>query len=319
MRLAKLALVLGLGLLLVGSVAAQQPPRGGGGGFGGFGGFGGGLASMLGTSRQLQEELKLEKEQIDKVTAALAKVREDLRDDVAKLRDRNTSQADRTEINKKISDANNKAIGEILKAEQMKRLQQIENQQAGLAMFAKEDVQKTLKLNDDQKEKIDTIRKDLQKDLAELSPRGGRPDPDAATKRQGLQKEATANVMKVLTAAQKDAVKDLTGEPFELRNLFGGGAGAGGGGRPGGGFGGFGTPSTPGQILSANLQETLKLTAEQKKQLEEMQKELDAKLEKLLNEEQQKQFKEIKERSGRRPGGTGAPGGTGNRPNRPDR
>ncbi len=60
----------------------------------------------------------------------------------------------------------------------------------------------------------------------------------------------------------------------------------------------------PGQILAPAAQDQLKLTAEQKKQLEDLQKELDGKLEKLLTEDQRKAFKEMRER---RPGG--GPGG----------
>jgi hypothetical protein len=81
------------------------------------------------------------------------------------------------------------------------------------------------------------------------------------------------------------------------------------GGPGGGGFGGFGgfAMSAPGQILPAFLQDQLKLTSEQKKQLEDFQKETDTKLDKILTEEQRKQFKEMRDR----PAGPGGPGGFG--------
>src|SRR5262249_53877345 len=67
----------------------------------------------------------------------------------------------------------------------------------------------------------------------------------------------------------------------------------GGGGRPGaggrGGPGGFGGPPQPGQILPSFLQERLNLTADQKKQVEELQKDVDGKLGKVLSDEQKKQ------------------------------
>src|SRR5262249_44677607 len=95
------------------------------------------------------------------------------------------------------------------------------------------------------------------------------------------------------------------------------GPGPGGPGGPGGrgpgGFG-FGGPPQPGQILPPFLQEQLKLTAEQKKQLDELQKETDDKLAKILTDEQKKQIKEMRERGGpggpggRGPGGGGLPG-----------
>jgi Spy/CpxP family protein refolding chaperone len=326
MRLGILATALAAGALLAGAAAAQPPG-------GGPGGFGGGLAGMIAQSKQLQDELKVDKEQIEKLSAALTKAREDMRDESAKLRDRNLSPEDRAEIMKKIGDANAKAVDSVLKPDQVKRLHQIENQQAGVGMFNKEDVQKSLKLTDTQKDKIKSINEDLQKEMRDLfaggfgsggagGPGGGRGgpggrggfDPEAQKKRQGLQKEAMDNVLKVLDDTQKGAVKDLTGAAFELRfegfgagGGFGGGAGGFGGGGFGGGFGGF---PQPGQILAPFLQNQLKLSDDQKKQLEDLQKDVDAKLEKLLTEDQRKQLKDMREGAGRGGfGGRGGPGG----------
>jgi Spy/CpxP family protein refolding chaperone len=81
-----------------------------------------------------------------------------------------------------------------------------------------------------------------------------------------------------------------------------GGPGGGGPGGPGGGFGPGGPPK-PGQILPPFAQETLKLTDEQKKQLADLQKDVDAKLAKILTDEQKKQLQEM------RPMGPGGPGG----------
>lgn len=72
------------------------------------------------------------------------------------------------------------------------------------------------------------------------------------------------------------------------------------GGFPGGkgGFGGFGGFFAPGigQILPSFVQDQLKLTDVQKKELEALQKDVDAKLDKILTEEQRKQLKQMKER-----------------------
>jgi Spy/CpxP family protein refolding chaperone len=89
-------------------------------------------------------------------------------------------------------------------------------------------------------------------------------------------------------------------------------------GRPGGrGPGRFGGPPRPGQILPDFLQEQLRLTDDQKKQVAELQKDVDAKLDKILTAEQKSQMKEMRERGpggrgGRGPGGRpggGRPGG----------
>jgi hypothetical protein len=78
-----------------------------------------------------------------------------------------------------------------------------------------------------------------------------------------------------------------------------------------GGKGGFGPPPL-GQVMPVFAQEQLKLTDVQKKDLEAIQKEVDARIEKLLTEDQKKAYKELKERGpGRGPGRPGAPGGPG--------
>jgi hypothetical protein len=88
-------------------------------------------------------------------------------------------------------------------------------------------------------------------------------------------------------------------------------------GRPGpGGPGGFGRMMPmPGVILPPFLQEQLKLSDEQKKEVEALQKDTNEKLDKILNEDQRKKLQEMRDRGpgpGRRDGGDGA------RPPRPE-
>jgi hypothetical protein len=96
-----------------------------------------------------------------------------------------------------------------------------------------------------------------------------------------------------------------------------GGRGPGGPDGPGGpggrGPGGPGGRGGPGQILPPFLQQELNLTPEQTKKIEALQKEVDAKLEKILTDDQKKQLKEMRQRGpgGRGPGGPGGPGGRG--------
>jgi hypothetical protein len=68
----------------------------------------------------------------------------------------------------------------------------------------------------------------------------------------------------------------------------------------GGGFPGF-VRSTPGQVLSSGAQDQLKVTADQKKQLEDLQKQVDAQLKTILSADQQKQLKAMQQP----PGGPG--------------
>jgi hypothetical protein len=63
-------------------------------------------------------------------------------------------------------------------------------------------------------------------------------------------------------------------------------------------------PPRPGQILPTFVQEQLNLSADQRKQLDTLQKEVDTKLGKILTEEQRVQLKEMQERGF---GGKGPP------------
>ncbi len=331
MRSVKFGLALAAGLLLVLPASAQrqggqrpggqggqggQRPGGagqGGAGFGGFGG-GGGLVSSIARSPELQTELKMDKEQVEALTAALTKAREESRELTMKLFTPGTTAEERTEIGKKVKESTDKAVATVLKPEQVKRITQLETQQGGLNMFTKKEVVEAIKITDEQKEKIAAITKELGDDRRELFGQNRRPDAATNEKWAALQKDAKEKAVNTLTTEQKSALTELTGAPFEFKGAlaFGGGFGQGGqglggaggfGGQGFGGAGGFGAAAGgSGQLLSPRLQDTLKLSDEQKKQVEEIQKEADAKLEKLLSEEQRKQLKEAR-------AGAGAPGG----------
>jgi Spy/CpxP family protein refolding chaperone len=212
MRLCKVLLALGI-VALVCAPALAQGRRGGGGQGGGFG--------MLVANKSVQDELKIDKDQATKAEDALKKVREELKDDYAKLGGRrgggnNVSDEERTAARKKTSEAEEKALGDVLKPDQLKRLHQIRRQQEGVAMFTNADVEKALKLTDDQKTKLKAINDDYAKERRELFA-GGKPGPDAQAKMQALRKDAMSNATKALTDDQKKTLKDLTGEPFEIK------------------------------------------------------------------------------------------------------
>jgi Spy/CpxP family protein refolding chaperone len=82
------------------------------------------------------------------------------------------------------------------------------------------------------------------------------------------------------------------------------------GGRDFGKGGRFGPPPI-GQVLPPFVQDQLKLTDAQKKELESIQKDVDAKLNKLLTDDQKQMLKQMRERGpgGFGPKGPGGPGG----------
>ncbi len=108
----------------------------------------------------------------------------------------------------------------------------------------------------------------------------------------------------IALAAKLDADAPRRGGPGDRPSLGGpdGPPGPGGPGDPGH----FGPPR-PGQILPPFMADALKLTDDQQKQLDALQKDVDARLDKILTEDQKKQMKEM--RPPRGPGGPGGPDG----------
>ena len=222
----RMALTVGLVVALAG-VAAAQPPRGQGrGGFGGgFGGYG-----FLIRNEAVQKELKLDKDQADKAGEAATKVREKYNDEFTKLRDLENEER-RTksrELNNKVNEETIKAIGEVLKPEQMARLKQIELQQAGFAAYTRSDVQSVLKLNAEQTEKVKTITEAANTQIREAmgaGGQGGRPPRGQGGAGRGgagnekvtaIRKETNEKLVALLTDDQKKTWKELTGAPFEV-------------------------------------------------------------------------------------------------------
>jgi hypothetical protein len=92
---------------------------------------------------------------------------------------------------------------------------------------------------------------------------------------------------------------------FQKEKLEGGGFGGGFGDKGDKkGFKGKGGPPQPGVILPSFIQDTLKLTDSQKKQIADLQKEVDGKLDKILTAEQKTQLREMSMQKG-----FGPPGG----------
>jgi hypothetical protein len=70
---------------------------------------------------------------------------------------------------------------------------------------------------------------------------------------------------------------------------------------------GFGGPPQPGQVLSPMFQQMLNLSDDQKKQLADLQKDVDTRLAKILTSEQKDQMKQMRERGPRGFGRNGGP------------
>jgi hypothetical protein len=206
-------LVLGLVFLVAQPALGQQRQRGRGPG---------GVGALL-TNESVQKELKLDDEQAAKIKEAVQQVADKHKDDFAKLQD--LSQDERRtkgrELRQTVSKETMAAVRTILKPEQLKRVHQIELQQAGTRAFQMPEVEQALNLTAEQKDKLKTIADDFNKEQGAL--RQGGNQGGNREKLAALRKETNDKVQAVLTDDQKKTWKDLTGEPFTMRR-----------GRPGG-------------------------------------------------------------------------------------
>ncbi len=204
-----LALAIG-GLALLASPALAQN-RGGGG-------FGGGVAGFL-MAPNVQKDLKLTDEQVKKVQETLRDIRERHQSEYSALRDASSDvrQTKMATLNETVSDEVKKALS--FTAEQSKRYDQISLQARGLQAFASASVDERLKLTSDQKSKIremvDATRSSfagaVNKDASEQE------RTEARNKRAATQKVNMTKVQALLTDDQKNAWKELTGEPIQIQ------------------------------------------------------------------------------------------------------
>lgn len=236
--LTRILLTLGVAVLMAAPLFAQGRRGGQGGqGGGGRGGFGGGVTGLL-NNKSVQEELKLSEDDAKKAKDAADAVAKKHADDTKGLDPMKEEDRPKLrEIRQEIAKESQKAVEEVLKPDQAKRLKEIQLQQSvrmtGPAALLGADVSSALKLNDDQKDKIKTIGDDFSKERqqvmadAGLGGRrgggggGGRPDPakrdEAMKKVEGLSKESMDKALAVLSADQKKSLDDLKGKAFELK------------------------------------------------------------------------------------------------------
>jgi len=203
--------------------AAAQDPQNQGRRGGGRGGFGGDLT----TNEKVQADLKLtddQKEQIKKIIA----------DAPRPMRDPNMSREERMakaqEARKDLEDK----INTVLNDSQKTRIKEIRLQVRGVQALSDKTVAESLKLTDDQVNKIKDLNKSLT-DARTAAFSGGRPDQDAMDKLTKLRTETNEKILAVLTPDQKASFEKMQGAKIEgLPAGFGGGFG---GGRRGGGGG----------------------------------------------------------------------------------
>ena len=158
----------------------------------------------------VQKELKLSEEQIGKLKEALGKVRDKYKDDFTKFAQ--MSPEEQKKKMKELSKDGNKVMAGILDAKQLKRFRQIEWQMAGVGALGDPQLQEELKLNDEQKKKLDGVFKDAEKRMQEMI----RSRESSPEKFQAFFKDLEKKANDMLSEEQQKNLKELKGPPFQL-------------------------------------------------------------------------------------------------------
>lgn len=222
-RLLAVAAVFALAFAALSSAQQQPggPPQRGFGGPGGPGGLGGGGILGLAMREEVQQELQLVDEQKDKVRDlmddSMTRMREEIGPMFANFRDMSDEERQEAfaEVRKKAESMNaelEKDLGKILLPHQMERLKQIDLQSKVRGQGAG-DIAKALNLTDEQREKLEQRMVEVQEEMR--------------TKIRELQAEAREKMLDVLTPEQREQLKKMMGDSFEMRDQ---GPGFGGGG-----------------------------------------------------------------------------------------
>lgn len=161
----------------------------------------------------VQKELKLSDDQISKLKDALGKVMDKYKDDIANFQ--RMSPSEQQKKIEEIRDGGKKAVAGILDAKQRKRYQQIEWQNAGIGALSDPDLQKELKLSDEQKKKLAGIFSEAQKKAREMSQKPPATREEAQTRYEAFRKDLETKTNDVLNDEQKKNLKEMMGPPFK--------------------------------------------------------------------------------------------------------
>lgn len=198
---------------------------------------------MLLRNETVQKELELVDDQKNSLKELMEKTMTKMREQFEGMRDlsREEREAKFAELRPKLeaqAEETKKAIEGILLPHQVERLKQIVIQVQGTRALGDAEVQKSLDISDEQKEKIKSVQEATGEKMRELFSSGNR--EGMREKSEAIRKEANDQLLGVLTDKQKETFEKLKGEKIELdmASLFQRPGGRGPGGDRGPGEGG---------------------------------------------------------------------------------
>ncbi len=170
----------------------------------------------------VQEELKLTDEQKSKVETITSEAREKmegLRDQLADV-PAEERMAKARALMTEMGEKSKEKLAEVLDADQMKRLNEIELQLRGYEAFSSEKVHEALNLTDEQKSKVREALSDAEEEMREVRQNAQGDFQAAMADMRKVREDAMNDIKEVLNDDQKSKWQDMIGKPFEMS--FGG-------------------------------------------------------------------------------------------------
>ncbi|MBI1313819.1 hypothetical protein GC176_21205, partial [bacterium] len=214
-------------------VRAQFGPPGGG--FGGGRRGGGGGATELLRDENVQKELGLKQDQIDKLNEAQGSMRDnpEIRDLFSKMRDARDGD-ERNAILAEVRAVMDRQIDAVISPDQRKRLNELVLQQQGMRALNDAETATSIGLSDAQRETIDALIEEYESKRREVRFNRDLSNEERDAQSDKLSAERDEKVAAVLTAQQRIAFTQKQGQAFD----FSGGANP-----PTGGPSGTATPT----------------------------------------------------------------------------
>ena len=170
---------------------------------------------------EVQKELDLGKQQIQKIDQIVSGVRDKQRQEWDELRNLTPSERRRkqADLAAKATREIQRRLTEVLEPEQARRLAQIRRQQQGLRAFTDPEVEKALHLTGEQKSRLKMINADAAREARILfrtsTPSGFQ---ETVKKIETIGRRAVEKAAALLTEEQKKIWQGLIGKPFEVHS-----------------------------------------------------------------------------------------------------
>lgn len=174
--------------------------------------------------QDVRRDVNITDQQLGRLNQSLETVQGRFRNDFAGLEKLNEREraARSQELARNFNTELMKASGDVLSAEQMNRLRQLELQRQGIQVFSDPDVQKRLNLTDQQRTQLRDLGDTTDKGIREI--RGNRElkREDAIKRFDTLDQQTRERINTILTEQQRKTWAEMIGKPFTFRPDFDG-------------------------------------------------------------------------------------------------